>query len=113
MDLCPILDLRHLNVFVKVLPFKMLSTAQILESIEEGEWFTSTDLKDAYFHVPICPDHRCFLWFAFQGQAYLFKVLPFSLSLSPRVFARVVAVALSPLLSPLLSGLKILPYLDD
>lgn len=106
----PILDLRRLNSFVKVLPFKMLTTKQIVESIEEGEWFTSLNLKDAYFHVPICPDHRPFLRFAFQGQAYQFKVLPFGLSLSPRVFTRVVAAALSPLQT---CGLKILPYLDD
>lgn len=88
----------------------MLNTGQILESLEKGEWFTSIDLKDAYFHVPVCPDHRPFLRFAFQGQAYQFKVLPFGLSLSPRVFTRVVGAALSPLQ---LSGIKILPYLDD
>ncbi len=71
----PILDLRQLNRFIKVLPFKMLTTAQILESIEPGEWFASIDLKDAYFHVPIC-----------QDRVYQFRVLPFGLSLSPRVF---------------------------
>lgn len=106
----PILDLRRLNTFMKVLPFKMLTTNQVLESLERGEWFTSIDLKDAYFHVPIFPAHWPFLRFAFQGQAYQFKVLPFGLSLSPRVFTRVVGAALSPLL---LSGMKILPYLDD
>ena len=93
----PILDLRHLNSFLKVLPFKMLTTSQILHTVEEGEWFTSLDLKDAYFHVPIDRDHWPFLRFAFQGQAYQFRVLPFGLSLSPRVFTRVVATALSPL----------------
>ena len=106
----PILDLRHLNKFLKVLPFRMLTTRQILHTVEEGEWFTSLDLKDAYFHVPISRDHWPFLRFAFQGQAYQFKVLPFGLSLSPRVFTRVVAAALSPLQA---GGLKILPYLDD
>ncbi|XP_071400930.1 LOW QUALITY PROTEIN: uncharacterized protein [Centroberyx affinis] len=106
----PVLDLRRLNAYVKVLPFKMLHTRHILESIEQGEWFTTIDLKDAYFHVPICPEHWQFLRSAFQGQAYEFKVLPFGLSLSPRVFTRVVAAALSPLQR---AGIKILPYLDD
>lgn len=45
----------------------------------------------------------------FQGQAYEFKVLPFGLSLSQRVFTRVVAAALAPLQR---AGLKIMPYLD-
>ena len=46
------------------------ASGQILESIEKGEWFTSIDLQDAYFHMPICLDHRPFLCFVFQGQAY-------------------------------------------
>ena len=105
-----VLDLRRLNQFIKVLPFKMLTTKDILQAIGQGEWFTTLDLKDAYFHVRIWRGHRPFLRFAFQGQAYQFRVLPFGLSLSPRVFTRVVAAALHPLQ---LSGLKVLPYLDD
>ena len=106
----PVLDLRPLNRYLKVLPFKMVHTGVVMQSIRQGEWFTSLDLKDAYFHVPICPEHRPFLRFAFQGRAFQFQVLPFGLSLSPRVFTRVVSAALSPLQA---RGLKILPYLDD
>ena len=61
------------------------------------EWFTLID-------------HRPFLQFSFQGQAYQFKVLTFGLSLSPRVFTRVVGAALSLLQ---MSGIKILSYLDN
>lgn len=106
----PILDLRGLNRFLKVLRFHMLSTAEVLRTIARGEWFTSIDLKDAYFHVPIAPHHRQFLRFAFQGRHYQFRVLPFGLSLSPRVFTRCVTAALSSLQS---QGVKVLPYLDD
>ena len=106
----PILDLRGLNRFLKVLRFHMLSTAEVLRTVARGEWFTLVDLKDAYFHVPIAPHHRQFLRFAFQGRRFQFRVLPFGLSLSPRVFTRCVAAALSPLQS---RGMKILPYLDD
>ena len=106
----PILDLRGLNRFLKVLRFHMLSTAEVLRTVAREEWFTSVDLKDAYFHVPIAPHHRQFLRFAFQGRHFQFRVLPFGLSLSPRVFTRCVAAALSPLQS---RGMKILPYLDD
>jgi hypothetical protein len=106
----PILDLRGLNRFLKVLRFHMLSTAEVLRTAARGEWFTSVDLKDSYFHVPIASHHRQFLRFAFQGRRFQFKVLPFGLSLSPRVFTRCVAAALSPLQS---RGMTILPYLDD
>jgi len=57
-----------------------------------------------------CAYHRQFLRFAFRGRHFQFMVLPFRLSLSPRVFTRCVAAALLPLQS---QGMKILPYLDD
>ncbi len=68
------------------------------------------DLKDAYFHVSILPRHRPFLRFAFEGRAYSCKALPFGLSLSPRVFTKVVEAALVPLRE---AGIRILNYLDD
>ncbi|KAE8293755.1 hypothetical protein D5F01_LYC06688 [Larimichthys crocea] len=52
----------------------MLRTADVLQVVSEGDWFTSIDLKDAYFHVPIAHHHRQFLRFAFKGQAYQFRV---------------------------------------
>ncbi|XP_030293378.1 uncharacterized protein LOC115593839 [Sparus aurata] len=106
----PILDLRGLNRFLKVLPFRMLRMADVLQSVAQGAWFVSIDLKDAYFHVPIAPHHRQFLRFAFQGRAYQFKVMPFGLSLAPRIFTRCVAAALAPIQA---RGLAVLPYLDD
>lgn len=105
-----ILDLRLLNLFLKVLPFRMLRTADVLRSVTADDWFVSVDLKDAYFHVPIAIHHRKFLRFSFLNQAYQFKVLPFGLSLAPRVFTRCVSAALSPLW---MRGMRILPYLDD
>jgi len=45
-----------------------------------------------------------------SGRHYQFRVLPFGLSLSPRVFTRVVAEALAPLQA---QGVKVLPYLYD
>ncbi|XP_059894386.1 uncharacterized protein LOC132447566, partial [Gadus macrocephalus] len=106
----PILDLRGLNQFLKVLPFHMLRVADVLQAIAQGDWFVSIDLKDAYFHVPITQRHRRFLRFAFLGKVYQFRVLPFGLSLAPRIFTRCVAAALSPLQA---TGMAILPYLDD
>ncbi len=60
--------------------------------------------------MSICQDHHPFLRFAFQDRVYQFRVLPFCLSLSPRVFTRVVSAALRPLQCV---GIKILAYLDD
>ncbi|KAL0168633.1 hypothetical protein M9458_036855, partial [Cirrhinus mrigala] len=106
----PILDLRALNRSLLRLPFKMLTTKRMLTCIRRQDWFAAIDLKDAYFHVLILPRHRPFLRFALEGRAYQYKVLPFGLSLSLRVFTKVTEAALSPLWR---MGIRILNYLDD
>ncbi len=40
------------------LPFKMLMQKRIIRCIQPQDWFIAVDLKDAYFHVSICPRHR-------------------------------------------------------
>lgn len=49
------------------MPFHMLSSAKVLQSVANVEWFISINLKDAYFHVPFIPGHSQSLNFAFQG----------------------------------------------
>ncbi len=98
----PILDLRVL--------FKMLTHRRMIKCIQPQDFFAAIDLKDAYFHVSILPRHRPFLWFAFEGRAWQYRVLPFGLSLSTRVFTEVVESALTPLWEV---GVRILNYLDD
>ncbi len=106
----PILDLRVLNRALHKLPFKMRTRRLIIKCIQPQDWFAAIDLKDAYFHVSILLRHRPFLRFAFEGRAWQYRVLPFGLSLSPRVFTKVVEGALTPLQEV---GVRILNYLDD
>ncbi len=106
----PILDLRVLNRVLHKLPFKMLTHRRMIKCIQPQDWFAAIDLKDAYIHVSILPRHRPFLRFAFEGRAWQYRVLPFGLSLSPRVFTKVVESALTPLREV---GIRILNYLDD
>ncbi len=106
----PILDLRVLNRALHKLPFRMLTQRRIFQCVRPLDWFAAIDLKDTYFHVSILPRHRPFLRFAFEGRAYQYKALPFGLSLSPRVFTKVVEAALVPLRE---AGIRILNYLDD
>ncbi len=65
---CPILDLRRLNKFLKKLLFRMLRVTDVLRSVAERDWFTSVELTDAYFHVPIAMHHRKFLCFSFKNK---------------------------------------------
>jgi len=63
----PILDLRGLNLYIVRKTFQMLTVKRLLELVQPGDWFTTIDLKDAYFHVGIAPKHRKYLRFAFRG----------------------------------------------
>ena len=58
----------------------------IRTSLQQGEWVTSVDFKDAYFHIPIQEQSRKYLRFHVQGRTYQFKALPFGLSTAPMEF---------------------------
>ena len=58
----------------------------IRTSLQQGEWVTSIDFKDAYFHIPIQEQSRKYLRFHVQGQTYQFKAHPFGLSTAPMEF---------------------------
>ncbi|XP_029963540.1 uncharacterized protein LOC115400030 [Salarias fasciatus] len=109
-SLRPILDLRFLNLHLRKYKFKMLTHKVLFRSIHPGDWFTSVDLQDAYFHISIYPAHRKYLRFAFKGTAYEYQTLPFGLSLAPRVFSKCVEAALNPMRA---SGFRVFAYLDD
>lgn len=68
--------------------FRMLTACQVIQSIRPVDWGTTVDLKDAYFHIAILPKHRQFLRFAYEGKTYKYRVLPFGLSLAPRMFTK-------------------------
>ena len=58
----------------------------IRTSLQQGEWVTSVDFNDAYFHIPMQEQSRKYLRFHTQGQAYQFKALPFRLPTAPMEF---------------------------
>lgn len=76
----PILDLRALNKHLRQYRFRMLTHVTLLKFVRPGDWFTTLDLADAYYHIRIYPPHRKFLRFAFQGVIYEYLVLPFGRS---------------------------------
>ena len=106
----PILDLSKLNLFLKVEKFKMETPETIRTSLQQGEWVTSVDFKDAYFHIPIQEQSRKYLRFHVQGRTYQFKALPFGLSTAPMEFT---VLAKEVKLMAINKGIRIHQYLDD
>lgn len=55
---------EHSPQNLQTFKFHMLHMSNVLLSIRQEEWFTTVDLKDVYFHIPIDPCHRQYLyWF--------------------------------------------------
>ena len=106
----PILDLSKLNLLLKVEKFKMETPETIRTSLQQGEWVTSIDFKDAYFCIPVQEQSRKYLRFHVQGQTYQFKALPFGLSTAPMEFT---VVAKEVKLMAIHKGIRIHQYLDD
>ena len=79
-------------------------------SLQQGEWVTSLDFSDAYFHIPIHTGSRKFLRFHFQNQSFQSRALPFGLSTAPMEFTCVVKEVK---LMAQGRGIRIHQYLDD
>ena len=80
------MGLSTLIKFLKTEKFKMETLETIKTPLQTGEWVTSIDFKNAYFHIPIQTQSRKCLRFYIQGQSYQFKALPFGLSRAPVKF---------------------------
>ena len=106
----PILDLSQLNLFLAPTTFKMETPETIRLSLQQGEWVTSLDFSDAYFHIPINHRSRKYLRFHLKGQTFQFTALPFGLSTAPLEFTKVVKEVKLMAQS---RGIRIHQYLDD
>ena len=106
----PVIDLSHLNHFLDIRTFKMETPESIRASLQIGEWVTSIDLQDAYFHIPIHCLYQKYLRFTHKGRVYQFRALPFGLATAPLIFTM---VAKEVKLMALARGIRLHAYLDD
>ena len=124
----PILNLKAFNKFVVPPSFRMETLRTVMDCLGEAAqqrrntsehlrdsslsetWAISIDLRDAYFHVAVAPEHTRYIRFAYNGRAFEFLLLPFGLSTAPRVFTRIVRVIEAFLK---IQGVDMHQYLDD
>ena len=106
----PVIDLSMLNQHFHVPTFMMETAETIRKSIRQGEWVTSIDLTDAYFHVPIHPQSQKYLRFQMKKGVFQFQALPFGVATAPLEFTRIVKEVK---LIAQARNLRIHQYLDD
>ena len=106
----PVVNLKALNKFIVEEHFKMEGFHMVKDLVKPGDWLAKLDLKDAYFLVPVDPNHQKFLQFQWQGNLYQFHCLPFGLSCAPRTFTKLMKPVVAFLRE---RGIRLIIYLDD
>ena len=105
-----ILNLKRLNENMPYIHFKMETIKSILTLVTPNCYMAKVDIKDAYYSVPILPEHQKYLKFYFRGKLYQFTCLPNGLCSGPRKFTKL----LKPLLSYLrLQQVTVAGFIDD
>ena len=106
----PVIDLSLLNLYIKKQPFKLETVKSVSHSIVINDWAVSTDLTDAYLHVPIHPQSRKYLRFMYKDQIFQFTALPFGMSLSSLIFTKLMDIIASHLCQ---CAISVFLYLDN
>ena len=57
----------------------------VLQCISKHSWFSSVDLKDAYYSIPVNKFDRKYLRFYWNGHLYEYTCLPNRLTTAPRI----------------------------
>ena len=88
----------------------METAENIRDSLQRGEWVTSLDLTDTYFHIPLHQKYQKYLHSNVGDRSYQFTALPFRIAMAPLKFTM---VAKEVKLMELAEGIRIHQYIDD
>ena len=103
------LDYRRVNTHLATDIYPLPRLDELVEQAAGNQYYTTLDMKDAYFQVRLDEQSRDLTAFSDGVSLYRFSRLPFGLSCSPAIFSRNMA----QILSPLLKEGWVRNYLDD
>tara|TARA_R110002050_G_C8946231_1_gene512990 strand:+ start:1128 stop:2876 length:1749 start_codon:yes stop_codon:yes gene_type:complete len=100
----------EVNNFLEPRTFKDKTKKDFRMMLQQGDYMAKTDIKKAFWTIPIQARHRKYLKFRWRGKLYQYRVVPFGLSCASH--------ALRLLTLPLIRkarkrGIRIVMYADD
>ncbi len=103
------LDYRKVNTHLMTDIHPLPHLEELVENVAGNKFYTTLDLKDAYYQVMLDEESRDLTTFTEGTNLYRFKRQPFGLSCSASVFVR----QLQGALTPLFKNKWVKSYLDD
>ena len=104
-----ILDLRHVKKFLIVMvPSFRMDSLNLLTDL--ADLMSSLDLASGYHQVDMDPRYYTYLGFQWEGELYVFRVLPFGLASAPWCFTKIMRTIFLHLR---FRGVRLINYLDD
>jgi hypothetical protein len=83
-----ILDLRYVNQYVYCRKFKFEKLTDVEQIFQPNDFLVSADLTNSYWQLRMREDACEYLGFEWEGQYYVFTVLPFGLVSAPWAFSK-------------------------
>ena len=81
-------DFRKLNKKIIRDNFPMMVIDDVLQRLKGGKIFTTLDLRNGFFHVPVEESSKKYTSFVTHNGQFEFNYVPFGISNSPAVFTR-------------------------
>lgn len=103
------IDYRDLNKKIIKDRFPLPHIDDILDAAQSSSVFSTIDLKNGFFHVPVHKDSQKYLSFITHSGQYIFKRTPFGCCNSPAAFLRFI----NEVFRELIKKKIILVYMDD
>ncbi|GFY44510.1 retrovirus-related Pol polyprotein from transposon 297 [Trichonephila inaurata madagascariensis] len=103
------IDFRKLNRVLVKDHYPLPLIEDILDKLQNTRVFSTIDLRNGFFHVPVNKQSRPYTSFVTQNGQFQFLKMPFGLSICPSTFQRFINTVFRDLIVQKI----VLPYMDD
>ena len=105
-----VLDCRYLNKNIKTPKFSQERIEVVGEQIQEGDDAISVDLENRFHHVKIHKRSQQSIGMQWEGDYFIWRVLPFGISCAPFFFSMILRPVVSYLRE---NNMRITLFVDD
>ena len=105
----PVINLRWVNSHLHQVHFKMSTMKDVKQALTPGCYMAKIDLTDCFWGLPVAEQDQRTLAFAWKGQKYVFKCLPFGQALSPMFITKLYRKVIERLQA---DGHRVIIYID-